>query len=214
MVLAGALLCLNGCGGDDHFLIPQTGVVTHILSDPSWDGDIEQTGPNTYTVTQGMSPAVQTVLAGFDPLSQTEFRAFLNFHLAGPAGVPAYASIDSAFLELLVVNLLPTDGTLPVRVELVSFQPPALIGTDFDTTLLPPLATALVSGNVTSADVGQFVAVNVTSLMVRAQQLGLVDFQVRVLEDTGPPNFTLMEIDDSTASDRPQRAPQLTVSYR
>jgi hypothetical protein len=214
IILAGTLLCLGGCEGEGILVAVPTQIVTQILSNPTLDGDIEQTGPGAYTVTQGMSATVQSVLAGIDPQSQTEFRAFLNFDLTGSNGVPGNAVIDSAFVELLIDNVLPTNGTLPVRVELVSFQPPTLIGTDFDTALQPPLAAALVSGNVTSADIGQFVAVDVTALLVKAQQLGLVEFQLRVMENVGPPNFTLMEIDDSTASDRAQRAPLLTVTYR
>jgi hypothetical protein len=50
--------------------------------------------------------------------------------------------------------------------------------------------------------------------MVQGQQRGLVDFQVRIMEDLGPASFTLIEIDDSTSADRPQRAPLLTVTYR
>ncbi len=212
MVVAGALLSLTGCGGGGDNG-PPSPIVTHILSDSRFDGDIEQTGPGTYTVTQGMSSTVQTVFAGIDPNAQTEFRAFLDFPLSGPGGVPGNAIIDSAYLEVLVDTLIPPNGSLPVRVELVAFQPPTLIGTDFDRVQQPPLDAVLVSGNVTSADVGQYVSVDVTSLMARAQQLGLVDFQVRVMEDLGPAIYTLMEIDDTTASDRSQRAPLLTVTY-
>jgi hypothetical protein len=61
--------------------------------------------------------------------------------------------------------------------------------------------------------VGHFVPVDVTSLMVRAQQLGLVDFQVRVMEDLGPAIYTLMVIDDTTGANRQARAPLLTVNY-
>jgi hypothetical protein len=57
------------------------------------------------------------------------------------------------------------------------------------------------------------VTVDVTPLMIKAQQLGLLDFQVRIMEDLGPAIFTIMEIDDSTASDRGSRAPLLTVTY-
>jgi hypothetical protein len=66
---------------------------------------------------------------------------------------------------------------------------------------------------VTSADIGQFVPVDVTPLMIRAQQLGLIDFQVRIMQDLGPAIFTLMEIDDTIAADRAQRAPLLTVTW-
>jgi hypothetical protein len=210
--MVGALLCLDGCGGGSDNGGPPS-VVTHILSDPVFDGDIEQTGPNSYTVTQGMSPTVQTVFAGIDPAAGTEFRSFLDFPLTGSNGVPGDAIIDSAFLEVFVDNLQPANGSVPIRVELVSFQPPNLIGTDFDENQQPSLGAVLVSGDVNGADIGQYVSVDVTPLMVRAQQLGLVDFQVRVMEDLGPPIYVLMEIDDSTASDRPQRAPLLTVTY-
>jgi len=207
-----ALLCLAGCGGSSTGGIPPP-IVTHILSNPRFDGDIEQTSRTSYTVTQGMSPSVQSRLAGIDPPAPTEFRAFLNFPLGGSSGVPLNAIIESAFLEVLIDNVLPGNGSVPIRVELVAFQPPTLIGTDFDRTALPPLGAVLISGNVTVADIGQFVPVDVTSLMIRAQQRRLLDFQVRIMEDLGPPGFTLIVIDDPITFDRPQRAPLLTVTY-
>lgn len=215
--LATAFLGLSGCGGGDGGnpngpQQPQQ-VLTHILSDPQFDGDIEQTAPGAYTVTQGMSANVQTTFAGIDPNAGTEFRTFLDFPLTGPNGVPSRAVIDSAFLEFLVDNIEPPNGQVPIRVELVSFQPPNLIGTDFDRNIQPSLGAVIVSGDVNPQDIGHFVSVDVTPLMVQAQQLGLVDFQVRVMEDLGPAIETLIEIDDSTASDRSQRAPLLTVTY-
>lgn len=212
-VVAGALLCLSGCGGggDDNAGPPQ--VVTQILSDARFDGDIEQTSATSYTVTQGMSASVQSVFAGIDPVAHTEFRAFLDFPLTGSGGVPGDAIIDSAFVEVFVNDLQPANGSIPIRLELVSFQPPTLIATDFDRAVQPQLAAVVVSGDVNSADIGQFVPVDVTSLMIQAQQLGLPDLQVRILEDLGPAIETLVEIDDSTASDRAQRAPLLTVTY-
>lgn len=206
-----ALLYLAGCGGNGGGIPPQ--VVTHILSAPRFDGDIEQISATSYTVTQGMSPTVQSVLAGIDPATGHEFRVFLNFPLGGSGGVPANAIIDSAFLEVLVDNVIPGNGSIPIRVELVAFQPPTLIPTDFDRRIQPPLGAVLILGNVTAADIGWFVPVDVTSLMIRSQQLGSVDFQVRIMQDLGPPIFTLMEIDDTIAPDRPQRAPLLTVTY-
>src|SRR3984885_6193867 len=119
-----ALLVLAGCGGGDDG--PPPTVTAHILSDSGYDGDIEQTSPNTATVTQGMSPTVQSVLAGIDPVAGTEFRAFLDFPLTGAGGVPADATIDSAFLEVFVDDLQPSNAAVPVRVELVTFQPPTL----------------------------------------------------------------------------------------
>jgi hypothetical protein len=208
------LSCLGGCGGGDGggYAAPQQ-VVTHILSDPAYDGDIEQTSSTSFTITQGMSGSVQTVLAGIDPTAGTEFRAFLDFPLGGPDGVPGDAIIDSAYLEVLVDNLIPSNGSLPVRVELVEFQPPTLTPEQFDRSAQPALGAVLVSGDVTSADVGQYVSVDVTTLMAQAQQLGLTNFQVRVMEDLGPAIGVLMEMDDTIQSDRPQRAPVLTVTY-
>lgn len=208
-----SLLGLCGCGGGggDSGSSPQ--VVTQILSDAAYDGDIEQTSPGAYVVTQGMSATVQTVFAGIDPMAGTEFRAFLDFPLSGSGGVPGNAIIDSAFLEFLVDNVEPPAGSVPIRVDLVSFQPPSLLGTDFDRSAQPALASVLVQGDVTATDIGHFVSVDVTPLLVATQQLGLVDLQVRILEDLGPANFTLVEIDDSTAADRRSRAPLLTVTY-
>jgi hypothetical protein len=206
--VACALLCLAGCGGDRPPVIPPP-VVTHIFSNPRFDGDIEQVSAG-FIVTQGMSPTVQSVLAG---TGQTEFRAFLNFPLGGSGGVPFNAFIDSAFLELYVDNVIPINGSVPIRVELVTFQPPTLIGTDFLRSALPPLGAVLVNGNVTHQDIGWFVPVDVTSLMIQVQQRGLIDFQVRIMENLGPASFTMMVIDDRTTPDRAQFAPLLTVTY-
>jgi hypothetical protein len=208
-----SLLGLGGCGGDGGDGSGPAQVVTHILSDAAYDGDIEQTSPSVYVVTQGMSATVQSVFAGIDPAAGTEFRAFLDFPLSGVGGVPGDATIDSAFLEFFVNDVEPPSGSVPIRVDLVSFQPPTLLGTDFDRSAQPPLASALVQGDVTKADVGNFVAVDVTPLMVEAQRLGLLNFQVRIMEDLGPAIFTLVEIDDSTGADRSSRAPLLTVTY-
>ena len=211
MAGTGVLLGLCGCGGGDNGPPPQ--VQTQILSDPAYDGDIEQTAPGVYVVTQGMSSSVQSTFAGIDPVAGTEFRTFLDFPLGGSGGVPGDAIIDTAFLEFFVDNLEPPNGSVPIRVDLVAFQPPNLIGTDFDRNVQPALASVLVQGNVNSADIGNFVPVDVTALMIRAQQLGLVDFQVRVMEDLGPPISTLVEVDDTTGSARRSRAPLLTVTY-
>jgi len=205
-----SLLGLCGCGGDGG---GPTQVVTQILSDAAYDGDIEQTSSGAYVVTQGMSATVQSVFAGIDPATGSEFRAFLDFPLSGAGGVPGDAIIDSAFLEFLVDDVEPPSGSVPVRVDLVSFQPPTLFETDFDRSAQPALASVLVQGDVTRADIGNFVAVDVTPLMVTAQQLGLINFQVRIMEDLGPANFTLVEIDDPTSADRRSRAPLLTVTY-
>jgi len=174
---------------------------------------IEQTSPTTFTVTQGMSSAVQSVFAGIYPVTLTEFRAFLDFPLTGPAGIPSNAIIESAFLDVRIDNLQPTSGTIPILIELVSFQPPMLIETDFDRTLQPPLAFVRVAPPFSQADVGTNVSIDVTSLLVQAQQLQLPDFQVRIMEDLGPAIPVLIEIDDTTGANRASQAPMLTVTY-
>jgi hypothetical protein len=211
IAIACGILSLSGCGGGGNSTPPT--VTTQILSDSAFDGDIEQTSPSTFTITQGMSSTVQSVFAGIDPVAGTEFRAFLDFQLTGSGGVPGNAVIDSAFLEVYVDDLQPTGGRLPIRVDLVAFQPPTLIATDFDRTLQPPLASVIVSPPISNADVGKFVPIDVTSLMAEAQRRGLVDFQVRIMEDLGPAIPVLMIIDDSTGANRGSRAPLLTVTY-
>jgi hypothetical protein len=160
-----------------------------------------------------MNSSVQSVLAGIDPATSDEYRAFLDFPLGGHGGIPGDAFIESAFLDIFVSSLQPNSGSLPLRIELVAFQPPILFPTDFDLTQQPALAYIQVSSEINGSDVGSNISIDVTPLMIRAQQLGLVDFQVRVLEDLGPPIPVLLEIDDTTGSNRSSFAPLLTVTY-
>ncbi len=210
IVVACSIACLTGCGGNSDG--PPPSFTTQISSDPAFDGDIQLTPDGSYLVTQRMSPTVQSVFAGIDSAG-TESRAFLDFHLGGAVGVPGNAIIDSAFLDIFINSLQPGTASLPIRVELVSFQPPTLLGTDYDRTQQPPLAFVLAAPDFNRSDVGTNASIDVTALMERAQNLGLVDFQIRIMEDLGPAITGLLEINDSTASDRGQYAPQLTVTY-
>jgi hypothetical protein len=212
IAIACGILSLSGCGGGEGDDGRET-VTTQILSDSRFDGDIEQTGPSSFVITQGMTSTVQNVFAGIDPVGGTEFRAFLDFPLTGAGGVPGNAIIDSAFLEIYIDNLQPATGRLPIRVDLVTFQPPTLLETDFDRGLQPALGSVVVTPAISNEDVGTFVPIDVTSLMVEAQRRGLVDFQVRIMEDLGPAIPVLMVIDDRTGTDRSSRAPLLTVTY-
>jgi len=202
-----ALFVLAGCGGggDNPPEIQQT----QILSDSAFDGDIEQTGPDSAIVTQGMGPNVQQVLSGIDPTTGDEFRAFLHFPLNS---VPGDAHIDSAFLEVFIDDINPRNAVVPVRVELVSFQQP-MVASDFDRTAQPALTFTTLSPALGPSDIGKYVPIDVTNLMIQAQRLGLANFQVRIMEDLGPPIDGLFVIDDSTGSNRPQVAPLLTVNY-
>jgi hypothetical protein len=212
--IAFAALILAGCGGGNGNSPPPppSVVTTQILSDPAFDGDIEQTSLTSFTVTQGMSATVQSVFAGIDPVALTEFRAFLDFPLGGAGGVPRSAIIERASLDIYVNSLQPSTGTLPLLIDLVSLQPPTLFASDFDITIQPPLAFISVSPPFTLSDVGTNVSIDVTSLMVEAQNRGLNDFQVRILE-AAPAIPVLIEINDTTGANRPTRAPVLVVTY-
>ena len=207
MVAAALLVVVAGCGGGDDR--PPDIIQTQIFSDSGYDGDIEQTGPDTAVVTQGMGPTVQSVFAGIDPISGDEFRAFLHFPLDT---VPGKAHIDSAFLEIYVDDIQPPNAVIPVRIELVSFEQP-MVATDFDRTAQPPIAYTTLSPRLGPSDRGKYVPIDVTELMDQAQRLGLADFQVRIMQDLGPPIEGLFTIDDSTGSNRPSLAPLLTVNY-
>ena len=153
LAIALAVISLTGCdNGDDAG--PPILVTTQIQSDPAFDGDIEQTSQTAFAITQGMSPAVQSVFAGIHPVAGTEFRAFLVFPLSGAGGVPGNAIIDSAFLDVFINSLQPNVGDIPILIDLVSFQPPTLIETDFDRGLQPALASVVLSPPLSQADAG------------------------------------------------------------
>jgi hypothetical protein len=204
------ILLMTGCG-DDGSTTPV--FVTDILSDSAFDGDISQNPPSVFTVTQGMTPTVQSVFAGRDPVTGAESRAFLDIPLAGPGGVPGNAVIASAFLDIFINNIQPLSGMIPIRIELVSFQPPTLLATDFDRTLQPPLVFTTIKPPISQADVGRHVTVDVTSLMSEAQRLGLANFQIRILEDLGSVSPGLIELNDTTGANRRTLAPLLEVTY-
>ncbi len=204
-------IALTGCGSDHNN--PPPLIVTQILSDPTVDGDIlvPVTGP--IVITEGMVPPVQSVFAGIDPVTLAESRAFLDFPLGGPNGVPINAVISSATLDIVIDNVVlpsPLD-TVPIRIDLVSFVPP-LIASDFDRTILKPIDTIGI-GSITSAEINTHVFIDVTLLMVTAQNLGLPNFQIRILEELGPVTPGLIEIDDTTGANRATLAPLLEVSF-
>lgn len=213
-IMAIIVLTVTGCGNDSS--VPPR-IVTQILSDPVFDGDIfkDILTPPTFVITQGMTPTVQSVFAGIDPTPVTggEFRAFLDFPLRGVGGVPVNASIVSATLDIVIDSIQPLTGTVPIRIELVFFQPPTLQASDFDRAILLPLAFVTISPPISRADVGKHVAVDVTPLMTEAQLRGLENFQIRILEDLGPVSPGIIEIDDSTGPNRDVLAPLLEVTY-
>ena len=100
---------------------------------------------------------------------------------------PVTPVIVSATLDIFINNSIPypLSDTIPIRIDLVSFQPPTLIETDFVTSLQPALATKTIQPFNFPTDFGQHVRIDVTSFMIEAQRLSLPDFQVRILEDFG-----------------------------
>ncbi len=199
-LLLSIMLVFTGCGGGSDNSPPPT-FTTEIFSVPALDGDI----------VDGVSISPQgalSVLAGIDPVSLEEYRAFLGFPLTGVGGVPGNAIIVSATLNIVIdrIFLQSLNGTIPIRIELVSFPPPLRV-TDFDRILQPPLAITTIIPPISRADVGPNIAVDVTSLMAEAQRRGLPDFQIRLLEDFGFVERGLIEINDDT------KPPLLEVVY-
>jgi hypothetical protein len=207
-------LTLLGCGHRDRDVHDQ--FVTLILSDSAIDGDIVR-DPTTglFTVTQGMNSNVQSVFAGINPDTNAEYRAFLDFPLTGSGGVPGNAVIVSAILDIVInsISPQPLTGTIPIRIDLVSFQTTTLLEADFDRALQPALVTATITPPISQVDFGQHVSLDVTTLMQEAQRLGLANFQVRILEDSGAASPGLIEITDTTGPNRRNLAPALQVTY-
>jgi hypothetical protein len=217
VILAGAallsILILTGCGGGgDDRREPPT-IVTQILSDSAFDGDIAQ-DPLTgaFAVAQGNT---QSVFAGVDPVTGKEYRAFLDFPLTGADGVPGDAVIVSATLDIVLNSIRPQPliGTIPVRIDLVNFQPPTLVGTDFSRTIQPALASTTIIPPIDQFDLNGHVPVDVTALMNEAQRFGLANFQIRILMDFDAAADGLIEINDTTGPNRNILAPVLQVAY-
>lgn len=200
-VIMSLILAMSGCGGGGSNSPPPV-FVTSILSNPAFDGDIKFDSPNLFTVTQGNIPSV---FAGIDPVTLSEYRAFLVFPLTGAGGVPGSAFIDSASLDIFIdrVSILPGASSIPIRIELVSFPQPLLVS-DFNS-----IAFAFTAIPIFSTDVLSHVRVDITSLMIEAQNRGLANLQIRILEDFGIVSPGRIEIDDTTVN----RAPLLTVTY-
>lgn len=206
VVLMSLMLATSGCGGGSSGSSPST--VTQILSIPAFDGDIRFDPPDLFTVVQGNTPSV---FAGIDPVTGSEFRAFLDFPLTGAGGVPGSAVINSATLDIFInsISIQAAASAIPIRIELVSFPPQTLLASDYDRTIQPSLAYTTIIPSISRTDVLHHVTVDVTQLMVEAQRRGLANFQIRILENDGFVFPGLIEIDDTTSI----RAPLLTISY-
>ena len=206
-VMMSLVVTMSGCGGGDSSN-PPTLFVTQIHSRAAFDGYIQFDPPNLFTVVQGNPPSV---FAGVDPVTGSEFRAFLDFPLTGAGGVPGSATINSATLDIFIDSIIlhPSASSIPIRIELVSYPPQTLQPSDYDRISLPPLAFTTIIPPISSADVLRHVSIDVTALMIEAQNRGLADFPIRILEDDGFVFPGLIEINNTIIN----RAPLLTVSF-
>jgi hypothetical protein len=160
-----------------------------ILSDLASDGDIAfDPVLSSYFVTNSPS----TVLFGIDSLDAhlPEYRAFLTFPLDGFGGrpvVPSGAFIVSADV-MVYVAFLDFASAVPTFLDLVLYPFQDLGGIDPAADFnQPPLAVVPVFDFFVS-DVGNFVRIEVTSLMQAAQvPPALIDFQVRFSRDMSVP---------------------------
>lgn len=202
------ILALSGCGsdggGDSRIYVSKA-----ITSVHEFDGDIEY-NPSTGSLIPS-APFPQSILTGIDPLFK-EYRSFLAFDLVGPGGepiVPKNAIIYSADLDIYI-NSVTTQfpsTSVPLRIDLVFFDPPKLVETDFDR---PALGDISMVFPIYTTDAGNIkpVTVDVTSLMEEARYRGLDYFQVRIMRDgNGFISPGLVEIDDFASP------PQLRVTY-
>jgi hypothetical protein len=185
--------------------------VVQTLSDLQADGSIGFTAPPPAGGTFSFSRAAVagSVRFGIDDADPNlpEFRAFLDFPLDGSNGggaLPLGVPIVSADIEVFV-NRASFAATVPTLLELVPFAIP-LVAADFNSPSLTP--TSFRTLNFFSTDQGNFVRIDVTSLLAEAQRQGLRNFQVRFGLDTSAA-AGLVAIADAGAN----RAPLLTVEF-
>jgi len=201
-------LYLTGCGdGDDRRIF-----FAEILSDQQADGDIAfDPVQDLYTITNGPD----TLFFGIDEVDRNlpEYRAFLDFPLEGSTGdrVPLDAEIQWATLDVFI-DEVSFAGVIPTLLELVQFPVTGLTPADFVSLPLqfPDGSDASLTFNLFSSDEGDFVLIDITPLMRRAQWLGLSDLQLRFLLDFDF-DFGIVGIQD-----RPRiaaTAPLLTVRF-
>jgi hypothetical protein len=198
------MLTLSGCGGGE-VVVTVAPVQVDIPSSLALDGYIVE-NPVTLALTPVPSPP--SVFAGIDYITGAEYRAFLGFPLSY---IPLNALIDRATLDIVVRDIRPRTNSIPLRIELVSFDAP-LLPNDFDRIFFQP--AVFVSVEILPTAVNQPVKIDITTLMLEAQRLrrsspqNYQNFQVRILLDFGLVTESLIEIDDTSPSE-----PLLKVDY-
>lgn len=192
------LLAVTGCGGGDGD--DRTVITTEIESTLAFDGYIREDALGNLQITR----AATSLFAGLNPSTPDEFRAFLDFSLGS---VPLNAFIEQATLEIFVRDVVVPSpaGSVPMRIELLSFPPP-FEAEDYD--VAPEAGTSAIIFPILISDIGKFVRIDVTPFMRVAQARPLSRFQIRILQDFGTSLPGLVEIDDTNAN-----VPLLIVSY-
>ena len=196
---------LAGCWGDEH---TPTTIVGQILSDSAADGDVAfDSASSTYTISH--ADTAGNVIFGTDA-SDVEYQAFLDFPLDGSNGgsvIPLSAVILAADIEVSVSSVRFAT-TVPTRLDLVTYSSTGPTSADFILSSTPPATYRTLS--FLSSDQGNFVRIDVTSLMQEAQRQGLTNFQVRFLLDFVSGASGLVTLADAGSA----TAPLLTVEYR
>ena len=217
-MMALLILSLAGCGGE-FVVFLGTPIGLEILSDPALDGDITMDlgtgniGPPTVAATTG------NVLAGIDINPGTgvpvaESRGFLIFSMEA---IPSHAYIQFASIRVFLNDVsFVTSSTAPIPFLLDSIDtilnPPPIVSDDFNSSFRRSRSLSFFG-----RDAGNFVEINVTSLLADAQARGLSHFEVRAVFDQdrflSDPTTTqgLITIDDRTTNS--SRAPMLYVEY-
>ena len=211
VIIVTLALSLSGCGSSGN---SRDIFIAQILSDQPADGDIAfDPVLNSYFITNGPD----TLFFGIDDADHNlpEYRAFLDFPLDGSSGgdvLPLDAEIVYASLEVFV-DEVSFAGTIPTLLDLVIYSIAGLTQADFNSPPLrfPDGTDATLEFNFFSSDEGNYVLIDVTSLMRETQRRGLSDFQVRFILDFVT-DFGFVGIQD-----RPNitvTAPELTVEFR
>lgn len=208
MILAAFLVLalLGGCNSDNNDDPPQT-YSMEFLSALSYDGYVGLSPYEEYTV--HTADATGKIEVGVDPNTSDEFRGFLAFDLRDNPWLPWDADIKEATLELYFRKARSDvpGTTIPLVMDLVSFEPPELRPTDFELSELPYLLSMPI--DIMETETGYYMEFDVTSFLIEAQDQELNYFQLRFVLDLSVPGG-YVEIDD----DAEETAPYLSVTYQ